>query len=432
MDLSFSKLNVVLKKAGINFFLLLISVYFSFVIVDFGVQKLKIDLNKKRTFVPADGRTKFQVVQDLRKDGLNAMPAYHPAHYLQMILRQGEYYKMERDGKAAWPLAGVALSPTVYGIETEGYLIFQSDEHGFHNPAGAHKNNRPDVVLLGDSFTQGASVPSENNLGALLRRENLSVLNLGIGGNGPLMELASYREYAAQKQPHKVVWLFFEGNDISDLEAESKMPILMKYLDSNFSQNLRLDQSRVDKLILGFINLAIEKGGDANLRETSAFERAFSQSVLQSLKLNYLRSVFLNAVFFYAVKNPYVYEVLEALKNRTKKKTYQLFEQILLTVKKEVEQRDGELIFAYIPDGNRFIQAGAEPEKWCLVPEPVKIAENLGIAVADGMQWFCREKHAGNYYADLGGVAGHFNSRGYHFYAQKLLPLVLTGLPGRQ
>ena len=52
------------------------------------------------------------------------------------------------------------------------------------------------------------------------------------------------------KKPKKILWLYFEGNDLSDLNFELENEILNNYLlDENFSQNIILKQNQVDKLI---------------------------------------------------------------------------------------------------------------------------------------------------------------------------------------
>ena len=63
---------------------------------------------------------------------------------------------------------------------------------------------------------------------------NKSVLNLGYGGNGPLIEYATLREYLSSNV--KVIWIYFEGNDLNDLNNEIKNKILNSYMsNSNYT-----------------------------------------------------------------------------------------------------------------------------------------------------------------------------------------------------
>ena len=78
-------------------------------------------------------------------------------------------------------------------------------------------------------------------------------MNLGLGGNGPLIEYATLREYL-NVNVKKVIWIYY-GNDIENLVVEKKNNILIKYLDDlNFTQNLKLKQNEIDNLAIEMIN----------------------------------------------------------------------------------------------------------------------------------------------------------------------------------
>ena len=59
-----------------------------------------------------------------------------------------------------------------------------------------------------------------------------------MGGNGPLLEFASLVEYAELYNFNTIIWLFTPENDYENFEREVQNPILKKYLDPNFKQNL--------------------------------------------------------------------------------------------------------------------------------------------------------------------------------------------------
>ena len=48
-----------------------------------------------------------------------------------------------------------------------------------------------------------------------------------MAGNGPLIELATLKEYLPNKV-NKVLWLYYEGNDLKDLKNEMNNKILRK------------------------------------------------------------------------------------------------------------------------------------------------------------------------------------------------------------
>ena len=67
-------------------------------------------------------------------------------------------------------------------------------------------------------------------MSSLLMKTKKDVLNLGLGGFGPLSQYATFIEYA-EKRPRKVYWFFYEGNDLSkDIRYEKSVDILMDYI----------------------------------------------------------------------------------------------------------------------------------------------------------------------------------------------------------
>ena len=152
-------------------------------------------------------------------------------------------------------ISGVSNSETIFCNENGYYSIYQSDRYGFNNPNTEWDKKEIEYFLVGDSYTHGACVNRPNDIGSVLRNlSNKSVLNLGISGNGPLIEYATLREYL-DKNVKKVLWIYYEGNDLIDLASEKKNDILINYLkDLNFTQNLKTKQNYIDSVISRWIN----------------------------------------------------------------------------------------------------------------------------------------------------------------------------------
>ncbi len=99
-----------------------------------------------------------------------------------------------------------------------GYRFpFVTDADGFRN---AHSGPTATVVAtLGDSFTDGMTLPAELTWPARLERLlGVSVRNYGTAGFGPGQELLVLKEYVEPRRPRLVVVGFFAGNDLVDAE----------------------------------------------------------------------------------------------------------------------------------------------------------------------------------------------------------------------
>ncbi|MDO8281055.1 MAG: hypothetical protein Q7U10_00270 [Thermodesulfovibrionia bacterium] len=169
-----------------------------------------------------------------------------------LTLYKPDGFKNDSEGNVILPLAGISRKTIVHCNESGDYAIFESDEYGFNNPAGSHESS-PDILLVGDSFTLGACVNPDKDTAGILRSKGHSVVNLGVGGTGPLFALAVLREYANDLRPPLVFWLYFEGNDILDLIKESKDSFLIKYLNPDFTQSLKNKQNEIDEFISNYI-----------------------------------------------------------------------------------------------------------------------------------------------------------------------------------
>lgn len=195
-----------------------------------------------------DTRTKIQVIAEFLQQGVDAYPAILPCDFIDSNGIQGN------ENPSLFPVGGISQKTIVVCNEGGEYGIYESDEHGFNNPYGVFSHNNLDLVLIGDSYTNGYCVKAGEDIGSVLRRTGKTVLNLGMGGNGPLLELAALKEYAEPLKPKIVLWMYYEANDISiDLEDEKTSPLLVRYLDEDFSQGLLDKQEEIDRALGAYV-----------------------------------------------------------------------------------------------------------------------------------------------------------------------------------
>ena len=141
------------------------------------------------------------------------------------------------NGQEVITLSGVADRITVLCNESGQYVTYRSDRHGLRNPREVWESDRVEVAALGDSFTQGYCVPGDKNFVGLIRKQHPVTINLGMAGNGPLMMLAAFEEYAARFKPKVVLWFYFEGNDLLELPRGNPARYSCEYLKAGFNQN---------------------------------------------------------------------------------------------------------------------------------------------------------------------------------------------------
>lgn len=196
----------------------------------------------RRIGVAFDSRTDLAVLRAFRAGGdQKAVRALFPRLFLDSDGCP------TRGGTRLFPLGSISRRLTILCNEDGVYSAYRADRFGFNNPEDAYASSPPDVVLIGDSFVQGACVHERQDIGSQLRHAGLHTLGFGMSATGGLAQLAALREYGLPLRPRTVLWFHFEGNDLADTRRELVSPTLMRYLeDPAFSQDLRHRQPEVD------------------------------------------------------------------------------------------------------------------------------------------------------------------------------------------
>jgi PAS domain S-box-containing protein len=88
------------------------------------------------------------------------------------------------------------------------------DKNGFRNDRDF---TTAEIAVIGDSYVESPMIP--RSLLATTRLTEMqpkTVANLGQSSYGPQQELAVLKRYALSLHPQTVVWVFYEGNDLTD------------------------------------------------------------------------------------------------------------------------------------------------------------------------------------------------------------------------
>jgi hypothetical protein len=333
------------------------------------------DRLNKQYGIEFDVRDQHQVIADLQAAGIEAVPQI----ILPLLEKQTENTwtpAISIHGRGVMPLGGIANKVTVVCNETGRYLIYKSDEHGFHNSSGKWRPGAVELLAVGNSLTFGACVPSEKNFVAVIRQRYAATLNLAMPGEGPLHMLAVLKEYASYLRPRIVLWFYSEASTFTELQYERRSRILVDYLDKNFSQSLRHRQVDIDRALTA----ALARQGvlKANRHVESQRDRNdFADEVFAFLRLSALRGR-LGLVYGKASETR---QKLSERQTSELKMDLNLLGEILSIASDRVSDWGGRLYFVYLPSWQRYL---GSPEIGVKARERVlELVENLGISIID-------------------------------------------------
>ena len=331
------------------------------------------------TLVPPD---KFHVTRELIAKGIQASPVINPSAFIPS------------DGlNGIFPFASQANRRAVYCNESGHFTVFTSDEHGFNNPRW---ESNPEIVLIGDSFAEGACVDFGEDMAGQLRHSGRNALTLGGAGAGPLIELATLREYATHLKPKILLWVYYEGNDLPDLKNEETSPTLRKYLtDDNFSQNLIGRQAEIDQVLTVYI--------DEVSRGEGQRDRPWGKLV-DALRLTALRTRWAKVASSYG--SP---EELAAVPPAAD------FNSVLQKANEQVKGWGGRMYFVYLPSYGRYARR-VDENSYLHRQEVLDLVRGLNIPVIDAHQVFATHPDPLSLFPNR--QLGHYTPEGYRLVAE--------------
>ena len=347
---------------------------------------------KKKTGLEYDKRKRIEIYNDIKKNDSEVV-----------VTMASHYFFSNNNSNNLVPLAGVSYAQTIHCNENGYYSIYNSDRYGFKNPDYEWDNNDIEYLLIGDSYTHGSCVDMPNDIGSALRTlTGKSVLNLGQGGAGTLVEYAILREYIPKNV--KNIFLFFYENDIQNLSRELKDKTLQKYLnDKNFKQNLINKQEIINQKIRSKMEnekkVFISREVDANKKKNTL------KKIIKFIKLDRTRSQ-INK--FLPEKNRPAAYFSKPLKE---------FEDILALIKELSNKKNINFYFVYLP-GYHMIKY----EKYESNYEEIKsIVNKLKIPFIDiNKEVFEKEVDPIKLFP-FGIIFGHYTVEGYKKVAEAIL-----------
>jgi hypothetical protein len=306
------------------------------------------------------------------------------------------------------PLGGSSNLPTFSCNEGGFWPIEKTDRYGFNNDDTIWDRKERRILLIGDSYAAGACVHQKGSVAGHLLQMGYAAASLGVGGNGPLIELASFREYARSFHPEVVVWFYFDFYMLNRLAinkldsgwgGEAHSHSLMRYLDPAYSQGLSHRQVEVDALW--------DRLADKHDEYASRFGADPNAEAMRRTKLN-------------DVRRQLGYRPLGMNEQISVDDAMDLFIDILKLAKAETESWGGKLLFAVYSDIQRF-RTDTKSNRGEFLPR----VQALGIPVVDIDQTILATGDPLAHFPFRGrptpmnaGGWGHFNEAGYRVFAE--------------
>ena len=353
----------------------------------------------ERTAVGFDGRSKLEVVEALRRRGVDAYPAVTAGmrSWQPRLRRRLGAGAPPRDPDLV-PLAGVPDRVTVFCNESGEWIVYQSDEHGFHNPPGLWDGPAPDIVAVGDSYVHGECVRSDESLPARIRARHPATVNLGLSGGGPVLALATLREYAPSLRPRVVLWVYFE-NDLRDLDAERRDRLLARYLSPGFRQDLPARRREIDRRLAGALDAEL---ADARRRRKGRL----ATTAAEIAELRHLRARLPSLPRALSLSTPWCCDV-------------ELFGAIVAEAQRLTASLGGTMYFVFLPAWDRFdSRARTLPAELQAREQVLARVRALGIPVIDVYASLRRHGDPGALFLYPGS---HYSPAGYRAVAQAVL-----------
>ena len=123
----------------------------------------------KKMGVQYDNRSNYEFFLDLKKDFDEKNTKVYPNFRSRDLFH--EYYGMSNS--KILPLGGLSNSITYFTNEAGFFPIIKTDNYGFANLNNKlYTNENLEILLIGDSFTEGYSVEQKNNYDSILSIKN--------------------------------------------------------------------------------------------------------------------------------------------------------------------------------------------------------------------------------------------------------------------
>jgi len=354
---------------------------------------LRIEKAEKQK-IDFDTRNMIDVINSLDYE---VHPNFKPG-----LLVQEDAYKngiYSNKGSKIFPLANISNTKSILTNENGYFPIVETDKFGFTNEVKYYNSKQTDILLIGDSYIEGLSVNQKQNLSANLNKSGYKTISLGKAGNGPLIEMASIKEYGSFFKPSVVIWCF-SSNDFNNLYYELKSDLLQKYLtDTSFSQNLISKQNEINQAIKSYVDSkSIGENTDADFQvvKNESTISVFTSKIMKIIKLTELRNV--------------IFSIF--IKTSLEEENY--LEKIIKITNDEIQKWGGELFIVYAPGLKEIERNNTNNQN-----KIYTLSNNLNVKTINFYQEIIKMNNFKSIYPFE--IEGHYNIKGYKMLSDILI-----------
>lgn len=364
-------------------------------IVQIKNERIKIAKNKNLKY---DLRSPEQFYSDQKKINNNLAPVFLYAKHFSSF----KVFQEAQETNKIIPFRGPINKNSISCAEDLNYKIIENDKYGFKN---SNKNYEKKInsILLGDSYAEGLCVKNQNDIAGNLNKNKINTINFGVTGTGPLVSLAILREFGSILKPKNIFYLYFEGNDLDDLNYEKNETNLNKYLDPNYSTNY---VNRYDEIRLFLKNANQES---EILITNLNLDKPILEESINSGKLNNFTQHLKDIAELSNLKNIVRFSILKRQIN-----TYDLdlFYKVVEKMKLESEKWNGNFNFVYVPSWSRYFTKYTNKDAGLKLKDKIlKDLDSKKIKTIDLTVYFNETKNLKKYFPL--GYIGHYNATGY-------------------
>ena len=365
--------------------------------IDVKNTRIKLAIEKKTN---VDIRSQEQVYVDLKSKNESIKPGFLYAKHFSDL----KIFKEAKKNNQIIPFRGPINSLTVSCAEDLQYKLIKNDKYGFKNNNIIYEKKIQNF-LLGDSYAEGLCENNENDIAGHLNEKKYYTINFGVTGTGPLISLAILREFGNYFKPKNVIYLYFEGNDLDELNYEKEDATLSNYLNDNFNQDYFNKYDDIKSFL-------IKAEQETEKIIYSKSKNTFSPN--KKNKLDILKAHLKDILEINNLRNIFKYKIL---KKQEEFYDLNLLYKIVEKMNDDTKKWNGNYTFVYVPTWSRYFTKFTKYDaKIVLKKEIINNLNSKNIKVLDLTDYFNEIDNIEQYYPL--GFLGHFNSKGYKKIAE--------------